>query len=163
MLRVLPSHASAILRRLTVVGFALALVACGDCDSPCKEGITFHVGDVAGALSAGGQEPVTICFDGDCKETTITRDDSGGSIFLPFKGVGNDDDHALTVTGTGALKGEYDGKIFAYFQDPGGDCKTCALATVKFGADGTLTPAILAPENTTSTAATAATTTAPSG
>ena len=72
-------------------------------------------------------------------------------MFLPFKGVGDDIDHTLTVTGVGALKGEYTGKIDSYTQDPGGDCATCDLATVKIGADGTLTPAVSAVPATTTT------------
>jgi hypothetical protein len=138
-------------RRAALVVVALALVACSNCDAQCKEGITFSVAEVAGALSRGGKEPLHICFDGNCLDTTVTRDNSGGSIFLPFKGVGNDIDHDLTVTGIGAFKGEYKGKISSYTQDPGGSCKVCSLATVKIGADGRLTPAVRAPQNTTTT------------
>ena len=107
----------------------------------CKEGITFYVADVAGALRPWRQEPLHICFDGDLPGHDSHPRQPGGSIFLPFKGVGKDIDHDLTVTGIGAFKGEYKGKITSYTQDPGGDCKTCVLATVKIGADGTLTPA----------------------
>jgi hypothetical protein len=138
-------------RRITLVVVALALVACSNCNSKCKEGITFYVAEVAGALSRGGSEPITICFDGSCKDVTITRDQVGGSIFVPFKGVGNNIDHDLTVTGVGAFKGEYKGKLASYLQDPGGSCSTCALATVKIGANGALTPAIPAPRSTTTT------------
>ena len=138
-------------RRFALVLVALALVACSNCDAKCTEGITFYVADVAGSLSRGGTEPLHICFDGSCKDTTVTRDNVGGSVFLAFSGVGKDIDHDLTVTGIGAFKGEYKGKISSYTQDPGGDCKACALATVRIGADGTLTPAVVAPRNTTTT------------
>ncbi len=110
-------------------------------------------------MSRGGSEPLHVCFDGDCKDVTITRENSGGSVFLPFSGVGKNVDHDLTVTGVGAFKGEYKGKIVSYTQDPGGSCKTCALATVKIGADGTLTPAVPAPQAATTTIGVAAPTT----
>jgi hypothetical protein len=148
-----------MLRRIALVVVAFALVACSDCSSKCKEGITFYVAEVAGALSRGGTEPVTICFDGSCQDTTITREQVGGSVFLPFKGVGKNIEHDLTVTGVGAFKGEYKGKLPSYLQDPGGSCSTCALATVKIGATGTLTPAVPAPQNTTTTVGVAAPTT----
>lgn len=140
-----------MLRRLSLVVVALALVACSNCDANCSEGITFYVAELAGSLGRGGKEPLHICLDGQCQDVTITRDNSGGSVFLKFKGVGSDVEHDLTMTGVGALKGEYNGKIYSYTQDPGGDCKACALATVKIGADGTLTPAVRPPQNTTTT------------
>jgi hypothetical protein len=91
---------------------------------------------------------------------TITREQVGGSVFLPFKGVGKAIDHDLTVTGVGSFKGEHKGKLSSYLQDPGGSCSTCALATVKIGADGALTPALPAPKSTTTTIAAAAPSTA---
>lgn len=140
-------------RRLALVAVALVAVACSSCDKPCKEGITFYVADVAGALSRGGEVPLKICFDGSCQDLTITRDNVGGSTFLSFSGVGKQGDHELTVTSTTSLKGNYKGPIYSYSQDPGGDCKTCALATVKIGADGTLTPALPPPKAPTTTVA----------
>ena len=140
-----------MLRRIAFVVVALVLVGCSNCSSKCKEGITFYVAEVAGALSRGGTEPVTICLDGSCQDVTITREHVGSSIFLPFKGVGKNIDHDLTVTGVGAFKGEYKGKLPSYLQDPGGSCSTCALATVKIGANGALTPATPAPLSTTTT------------
>ncbi len=123
-----------MLRRLPLfLVAALGFAACSNCDSPCKEGITFYVAEVAGALSAGGKVPLHVCLDTQCQDVTITRDNVGGSVFLPFSGVGKDIDHKLTVAGTASLNGEYNGKIYSYTQDPGGDCKTCALATVKIG------------------------------
>ena len=133
-------------RRLTVLAVALVLVACSNCDKACKEGITFYVAEVAGALSRGSSVPLHICFDGTCQDVTISRDNVGGSVFLPFSGVGKQGDHELTVTSTSSLKGNYKGPIPSYVQDPGGDCKTCALATVKIAADGALTPAVPAPQ-----------------
>jgi hypothetical protein len=150
-----------MLRRLTLVAFALTLAACSNCDSPCKGGITFYVAEVAGALSRGGQEPLHICLGGNCRDVTVTRDNVGGSIFVPLKGLGNDIDHDLTVTGTGSFKGEYRGRITSYSQAPGGDCSTCALATVKIGADGTLTPGVPATPATTTTVGAATPTTSP--
>jgi hypothetical protein len=140
-----------MVRCAAVVSAVVLLVACNDCDTKCKEGITFFVADLAGSLANGGKEPLHICFDGDCQDITVTHDDSGGSVFLPFKGVGGGGDHDLTVTGVGALRGEYRGTIDSYTQDPGGDCKTCNLATVKIGADGKLSPAIAATQDTTTT------------
>jgi len=140
-----------ILRSIGIIAVAFTLLGCQECDTKCEEGITFYVADLAGSLSRGGTEPLHVCFDGTCRDVTITRDNSGGSVFLPFKGVGGDIEHTLVVTGVGALKGEYTGKIDSYTQDPAGDCATCNLATVKIGADGTLTPAVSATAATTTT------------
>ena len=70
-------------RRMLLVVVALALVACSSCKAKCTEGITFYVAEVAGALSRGGTEPLHICFDGTCKDVTVTRDKVGGSVFIP--------------------------------------------------------------------------------
>ena len=135
----------------------MAFVAsCSDCTSKCTEGITFIVSDVAGSLARGTSKPLHICFDGACKDVTITRADAGGSVFLPFSGVGKNTDHEITVQGTGSLQGTYNGPVASFTQDPGGDCKTCALATVKIGADGTLTPGVPAPPTTQTTVGAAA-------
>ena len=144
-----------MLRRLALVVFALGPVGCSNCDKACKEGITFYIAEVAGALSRGSEVPLHICLDGSCQDVTITRDNVGGSVFLPFSGVGKQGDHELTVTSTSSLKGNYTGPISSYVQDPGGDCKSCALATVKIAADGTLTPAVPAPQAATTTSAAA--------
>jgi hypothetical protein len=138
-------------RRLALVAVALVLVGCSNCDAKCTEGITFYVAEVAGALSRGGSVPLTVCLDGTCKDVTITRDQVGGSVFLAFKGVGKDVDHDLTVTGTASLHGEFKGKLPSYTQDPGGDCSSCSLATVKIAADGTLTPGVPVTPATTTT------------
>ncbi len=150
-----------MLRRLALVVVALGVAACSNCDSPCKEGITFYVAEVAGALSPGSEVPLHICFDGSCQDVTITRDNVGGSVFLPFSGVGKQGDHELTVTSTSSLTGSYKGPVSSYVQDPGGDCKSCALATVKIAADGTLTPAVPAPSPVATTTGVAPTTAAP--
>jgi hypothetical protein len=142
-----------MLRRITLVVVALALVACSNCNAKCKEGITFYVAEVAGALARGSSEPLHICLDGSCQDVTVTREHVGTSVFLPFTGVGKNVDHDLTVTGIGAFKGEYKGKLPSYLQDPGGSCSTCALATVKIGANGTLTPGVPAPPAATTTVA----------
>ena len=141
----LASYAAAMIRRIALVAVALTMVACSTCTTKCTGGITFLVADVAGALARGTTESLTICFDGPCQNVTISRANAGGSIFLAFSGVGKDVDHTLTVTGAGALKGEYSGKLTSYVQKPSGGCKSCALATVKIGADGTLTPGVPAP------------------
>ncbi|MEP7048510.1 MAG: hypothetical protein ABI949_17600 [Ilumatobacteraceae bacterium] len=150
-------------RRVALVVVAVTLVACSNCDNKCTQGITFLVSNVAGALARGSSEPLTICFDGTCHDVKITRANAGGSVFLPFTGVGNKADHDLTVTGTGSFKGEYHGPVASYSQEPGGGCKTCALATVKIGADGTLTPGVVAipASTTTSVVAPTATVAAP--
>lgn len=136
------SYAAAMIRRIALVGVALTLVACSTCTTKCTGGVTFVVADVAGALARGTTEPLKICFDGQCQTVTISRANAGGTVFLAFSGVGKDVDHTLTVTGTGALQGRYSGKLASFVQKPGGGCKSCALATVKIGADGTLTPGV---------------------
>ncbi|HEY0521569.1 MAG TPA: hypothetical protein VGC84_18915 [Ilumatobacteraceae bacterium] len=127
--------------RVAAIIALAGLVGCRDCGTKCEEGITFYVADLAGSLGRGGSEPLHICFDGTCHDVTITRKDSGGSVFLPFSGVGTSTDHTLTVAGVGALAGHYTGPLDSYTQKPGGDCAKCDLTTVKIGADGTLTPA----------------------
>jgi hypothetical protein len=136
------SFTSAMFRRVALVAVAVALVACGNCDNKCTEGITFLVGDVAGALARGTSEPLEICFDDQCHDVTISRTNAGGSVFVAFSGVGKDIDHTLTVTGTGSLKGSYTGKLASFVQKPGGGCDSCALATVKIGTDGSLLPGV---------------------
>jgi len=144
-----------MLRRLSIVVVALALAACSNCDNKCTEGITFYVADVAGALSPGATLPLHICLDGSCQDVTVSRDNVGGSIFVPFTGVDKQGDRELTVSSSSSssLQGSYTGPIYSYTQDPGGDCSTCALATVKVAADGTLTPAVPAPTASTTTVA----------
>ena len=140
-------------RRLAAVAFSLGLVACSNCKAPCKQGITFYVAEVAGALSRGRSADLHICLDGNCGDVTITRDNVGGSVFVPLKGVGKDIDHDLTVTGGSSFKGEYKGKLTSYIQNPGSGCSSCALATVKIAADGQLTPGVPAVAATTTTVA----------
>jgi hypothetical protein len=142
-------------RRLALTAVALALLggACSNCDNPCKGGITFVVGEIAGALSAGSEVPLNICFDADCKDVRVTRNDVGGSIFLEFNNVAKQGDHKITVSSTvSAIHGEYNGPLATFEQDPGGSCSTCDLATVKIAADGTLTPGVPAPSVTTTVA-----------
>jgi hypothetical protein len=135
-----------MIRRITLAVVAALLVAsCGDCGSAkCTEGVTFLVADVAGSLARGTDEPLHICFDGSCQDVTISRANAGGTVFLPFSGVGKDIDHDVTVTGAGSMHGEYNGKLSSYVQKPNGSsCPgSCALATVKIGSDGTLTPGV---------------------
>jgi len=144
-----------MLRRLACLVAAVGLpglVACSDCDSPCKSGITFVVGDIAGALSRGSSLPLDICFDGSCKDVTITRDQVGGSVFAEFSGIDKAGDHTISVSSTAsAIKGQFTGPVYSYQQDPGGDCKSCALATVRIKADGSITPAVPAPTESTTT------------
>ena len=120
------------------------LVSCSSNGCPtakCSGGITFNVAELAGALARGTDEPLHICLDGTCHDVTVARATTGGSIFVAFEGVGSGTDHDLTVTGIGSLKGEYKGKLASYEQKPNGaSCPgSCALATVKIGADGRLT------------------------
>ena len=143
-----------MLRRFVLAAVALGLVACSNCNSPCKEGITFNVAEVAGSLARGSSEPLHVCFDGSCQDVTITRELAGSSIFLPFTGVGKNVDHDLTVTGVGSFTGEYKGKLAGYVQKGSGGCASCSLATVKIGADGKLTPGVpAAPAPTTTVGA----------
>jgi len=144
-----------MLRCLVLTAVGLTVVACQNCDNKCTGGITFLVGDVAGALARGSSEPLSVCFDNQCRDIAVSRANAGNSVFLPFDGVGKDVDHTLTVKGSGTLTGSYSGKLTTVVQKPGGGCKSCALATVKVGADGTLTPGVPGP----STSSTVATTT----
>ena len=136
-----------MLRRLSLIAVAWLLVSCSSNGCPsatCPGGITFNVAEVAGALARGSDEQLHICLDGTCHDTTVSRANAGGSIFVAFEGVGNGADHDLTVTGIGSLKGEYKGKLASYDQKPNGaSCPgSCALATVKIAADGTLIPGV---------------------
>jgi hypothetical protein len=138
-----------------LVAAASVVVSCSHCaGTSCKEGITFDVSGVAGSLARGTDVPLHICFDGSCQDVTVTRANAGGSVFVPFNGVDKDIDHELTVTGTGSMKGEYKGKLYSYVQKPNGAAcpGTCALATVKIGADGKLTPGVPASPQTTTAA-----------
>ncbi len=139
-------------RRIALVGVALVLVSCSDCGTKCTQGITFAVADVAGALARGTEQPLKICFDGQCRDVTIKRANAGGSVFLPFGGVGTTGDHHLTVSGSASMKGDYNGPLASYSQKTG--CGTCALATVKIGADGAITPGVpIGPAPSTTTTA----------
>jgi hypothetical protein len=139
-------------RLLVLAATLVVLAACSDCGSKCQGGITFYVGDVAGALAHGGDEPLQICVDGQCRTTTITRANAGGTVFLAFKGVGKSGDHAITVKGTGSMQGSYKGPLDSY--TTGASCGgSCALASVKIGADGSVIPGRIAPTTTTSPAA----------
>ena len=149
-----------MIRRAAVLVAALALAACGDCgDAKCDGGITFFVADVAGGLARGTTEPLHICLDGTCQDVTISRDDAGGTVFIPFDDVGKAGDHYLTVTGIGSLHGGYKGPLAVFVQKPNGStCPgSCALASVKIASDGTLTPGVPASAVTPSTAAAAST------
>jgi hypothetical protein len=128
---------------------ALLLVACNDCNSTCKEGITFYVADLAGSLARGTTETLHICFDGTCREVVVGRQNTGGTVFLPFSGVGKAGDHQITVSGTGALKGQYNGPLASYSQKA--SCSTCSLASVKIGSGGELTPGVPVVKPTTTT------------
>lgn len=141
-----------------IVAAVLGIAACSNCDHPCKEGITFAIGELAGALAPGSQEKLNICFDNNCQDVTLTRQNAGGSVFLPFSGVGKAGDHHISVKGTGSFQGDYTGPVFSYTQDPGGSCKACALATVKIGIDGKITPAVAATPATSTTVAATPTT-----
>jgi hypothetical protein len=134
----------------------VALAACSS-GTNCKEGITFFIGSIAGSLKPGSSLPVTICFDGTCQVTTITHAQTAGTVFLPFKGVGSSADHTITVKADGGVNGEYKGPIDT-FQQKSGD-GSCALAAVKIGADGTITPGRLPAATTTNTPVKATTTT----
>jgi hypothetical protein len=148
-----------MLRRFSVLLVAVVLVSCSSSACPttkCTGGITFYVAEVAGSLARGTSEPLHICFDSTCQDVVISRANAGGTIFVPFSGVGTDVVHDITVTGAGALKGDYKGKLAGYIQKPNGAAcaGSCALASVKIGADGTLTPGIpAAPTTSTSVAA----------
>ena len=126
----------------------------------CTSGITFAVAGVAGALAGGTTEPLHICLDGTCHDVTIARANAGGTVFVAFAGLGTDSEHDLTVTGTGSFKGEYKGKLATFAQKPNGaSCPgSCALATVKIAADGTLTPGVPSTPTTTTTPTTTPTT-----
>jgi len=144
-------------RRLSFLAAALVLLtACNDCSSkPCKEGITFYLTGVAGTLSPGTQEQLTLCFDGKCDDITISRSDVGGTQFVPFNGIGKNGDHAITVQGDGSFAGTYTGPLPTFEQKPNGSsCGGCPIGAVKIGADGTLTPGSAVTPDTTAPATT---------
>ncbi len=164
--RVVP-YSVRMLRRLAVLLGAVVLASCSNSSCPtakCNGGITFYVAEVAGSLARGTSEPLHICFDSSCNDVVVSRANSGGTIFVPFSGVGADVVHDITVTGSGVFKGEFKGKLPSYVQRPNGAAcpGSCALASVKISADGSLTPGTpAAPPTSTSLAAT--TTTTPQG
>jgi len=126
-----------LLRRTIPLVLLVSLAACSS-SGICSSGITVFIGDVAGMLKAGASLPVTICFDGNCQVTTVKHAQAGGTVFLKFDGVGSAGDHTITVSAPGGVKGEYKGPI-DHFEQKSGDA-SCALAGVKIGADGTVTP-----------------------
>jgi hypothetical protein len=142
-----------LLRRSVPLVLLVTLAACSS-GTNCSSGITFYIGDVAGSLKAGATLPLTICFDGNCQVTTIKHAQTGGTVFLKFDGVGSKGDHTITVSAEGGVKGEYKGPIDTFDQKSGDG--SCALAGVKIGADGKVTPGRIA---TTTTVAQATTTT----
>jgi hypothetical protein len=141
-------------RRLAPLVAALTvLAACGDdCTTPCQKGITFYVSELAGSLAAGSSEQLTLCFDGDCQQVTLSRGDVGGTKFVPFGSFGSGGDHTVTLTGPGSLSGSFQGAIPVLDQSGGGGCPTCAMGVVKVSADGTLTPGQVAPTQSTASA-----------
>jgi hypothetical protein len=135
--------------RYLLLAALAVLAACSNCNAAaCKGGITFLVADVAGALARPASGPLQICFDGQCKSVTVTRSDAGGSVFLAFSGVGRSGDHTISVKGVGSMKGDYKGPIDSY-NTPASCAGTCALASVKIGADGMITPGRVTPTTTT--------------
>jgi hypothetical protein len=139
-----------MLRRFALAVAALGIVACSNCDAPCKSGITFNVAEIGGALSAGSQLPLHVCFDTTCDDVTITRNNESGTVFLDFPNVNKAGDHKISVSSSkSAIKGEYNGPLYTYTQKPGSDCKTCFLSTVKISPDGTIVPGQPAPSPTT--------------
>jgi hypothetical protein len=132
------------MRRLIVILFAVVLAGCSTCSTTCKEGVTFYVAELAGSLARGTSQELKICFDGTCKNIVVSRENVGGSVFVPFSGVGDNGEHKVTVDGTASIHGEYKGRIESYKQVLDNGCGTCRLATIKIAANGTLTPAISA-------------------
>lgn len=128
------------MKRLFGAIFAVFLAGCSTCSTTCKEGITFYVAEVAGSLARGTSQELKICFDDSCKTIVVSRNNVGGSIFVPFSEVGGSGNHKVTVDGTTSIHGEYKGKIETYKQELDNGCGTCRLATIKIAANGTLTP-----------------------
>lgn len=141
---------------LLLMVLLLVLAACGDdCTTPCRPGINFYVSELAGTLSAGSSEKVTLCLDGDCHDITLSRSDVGGTKFVPFASFGSGADHTLTLTGPGSLAGSYQGALTVLDQS-GGGCAACAMGVVQVAADGSLTPGQVA-TSTTATVPTSST------
>ena len=69
------------------------------------------------------------------------------------------------MTGAGSFHGEYKGKLASYVQKPNGaSCPgSCALATVKIGSDGTLSPGVPTPQPATTAATNAGITSTTAG
>jgi hypothetical protein len=142
-----------MLRRSLLVAVVALLAACGNCDSPCKSGITFYVTSLAGSLAPGTKEDVKFCLDDSCSTSTISRDMVGGTVFVESGNVGAGD-HTVTVSAEGGLSATYTGAIEAFEQQGGADCDTCKVGAVKVSADGTLTPGVAVPNSTTTAPAT---------
>lgn len=160
-----------MVRRITVAALAFVLFACSPNDScpkvTCKAGVSFLFKDIAGGLAAGGKVPLKVCVDGTCKDLTVTRADADSRQFIEVGGLGGDGDHTITVAATGgrALKGEYKGKLATVAGQPdGAACPgACAIATVRVGEDGTITPGVPTPTAASTTVAGAAPTTTAGG
>lgn len=132
--------------RSFVLAAVLVLAACSDCDRTCKEGITFYVADVTGALAPGTSEQLYLCVDDTCKDVTVSRSDSGPTVFFRVGGLRDGGDHTITVKGTGSLQGEYKGPLSTFTQQSDdSSCGSCQIGAVKISADGTLTPGEAAP------------------
>lgn len=149
------SRFAASIPRFAILFGLLLLASCssGTCPTAkCTGGITFYVADIVGSLARGTNERLQICFDATCRDVTLSRANSTGTIFLAFAGVGTDAVHDITVTGAGSAKGTYKGKLASYLQKPNGaTCAgRCALASVRIGNDGKVTPGTPAVPSTSS-------------
>ena len=127
-----------------LIAAAALFTACSDdCSTKsCKSGITLFVGDLVGSLARGSQVAVKVCLDDECRDLTISRADGKQTVFVAFDGVGKDGDHELRLTSDGSISGSFTGALPTLQQLPNGkDCSgSCAIASVRVSADGTLTP-----------------------
>ena len=132
--------------------------------TPCASGLTFVLDRIAGSLSRGTSTEISICVDGRCTPTKVTRDAASGSVFVKVADLSGDRDHTITVKSTDGqtIDGTYTGKIPVVDQKPGGKaCTTgCKVGVVRVDDHGTPVPGVPVTPTTTAPAAGATTTVA---
>ncbi len=125
---------------------AALLVGCGsDCGAPCRAGVTLYVGALAGTLAPGSSEQISVCVDDACHDVELSRSNVGGTVFVAAPDVGRSGGHTVTLTGPGAVHGDYTGPLTVFDQSGARGCAFCAIAAVEVGADGALTPGAAVP------------------
>jgi hypothetical protein len=155
------------LHRIPLLLLSFALLSCSpnaaSC-TPCTGGLTFVLDRIAGSLSRGTTTELSICVDGRCTPTKVTRDAASSSAFVKVDGLSGGGDHTITVKSTDGptINGTYTGKIAVVDQKPGGKACTagCKVGVVRVDDDGTPVPGVPSSPTTTAPAAGVTTTVA---